>query len=61
MTNFDEEYRVIAVERHRLTIRGVCSGNVLVIKPDPDFPLNEHEYPPGKLISLSDPSAAMSN
>jgi hypothetical protein len=61
MTIFDEEYRVIAVERHRLTVRGVCSGNVLIIKADPDFPINEHEYPLGRLILLSDPSSAASS
>jgi hypothetical protein len=60
MTIFDEEYRVIAVEHRSLTVRGVCSGNVLVIKADPDSPLNEREYPLGKLILLSDPSNATS-
>jgi hypothetical protein len=56
MTIFDEEYRVIAVERHRLTIRGVCTGNVLVINAE--TALSEEEYAPGKLIVLSHPSTA---
>jgi hypothetical protein len=61
MTIFDEQYRVVAVEPESLTIRGVCTGNVLVIKADPDCPLSEHEYPLGKLIHLSDPSCAPSS
>ncbi len=55
---FDEKYRVVAVESHRLTIRGERSGKVLIIiNPDPSTPLSPAEYPPGKLIALSDPSA----
>jgi hypothetical protein len=55
---FDEKYRVVAVESHRLTIRGERSGKVLtIINPDPSTPLSPTEYPPGKLIALSDPSA----
>ena len=59
---FDEKYRVIAVESQRLTIQGVHSGQVLtIINPDPETPLSPAEYPPGKLIALSDPSAAPAN
>ena len=56
---FDEKYRVVAVESQSLTIRGVRSGEVLtIINPDPDTPLTSAEYPPGKLIALSDPSTS---
>ena len=59
---FDEKYRVVAVESQRLTIQGVHSGQVLtIINPDPETPLSAAEYPPGKLIALSDPSAAPVN
>jgi hypothetical protein len=58
MTIFDEKYRVVAVESQRLVICGVLSGNVLIINTDPEFPLTEAAFPPGKLIALSDPSAA---
>lgn len=59
---FGEKYRVLAVESQSLTIRGVCSGAVLtIINPDPDTPLTPAEYPPGKLIALSDPSGAPLN
>ena|ERR1035437_227779 len=59
---FEEKYRVVAVESQRLTIRGVRSGKVLtIVNPDPDTPLTPAEYPPGKLIALSDPSAAPGN
>ena len=61
MNIFDEQYRVVAVESDSLTIRGECSGNVLVIKADPDIPLNQEEFPPGKLILLSDPSRPAAN
>jgi hypothetical protein len=59
---FGEKYRVLAVESQSLTIRGVRSGEVLtIINPDPDTPLTPAEYPPGKLIALSDPSNAPLN
>jgi hypothetical protein len=61
MAIFDEHYRVIAVDSHRLTIRGVCSGHVLVIKTDPQTPLSQEDFPLGKLIALSDPSTARPN
>ncbi len=56
---FDEKYRVIAVEGQSLTIRGVRSGKVLkIVNPDPATPLTADDYPPGKLIALSDPSSS---
>ncbi len=59
---FDEKYRVVTVESHCLTIRGERSGKVLTImNPDPETPLSPTEYPPGKLIALSDPSASPAN
>ena len=59
---FDEKYRVVAVESQSLTIRGVRSGEVLtIINPDPETPLTSAEYPPGKLIALSDPSTSPFN
>ena len=59
---FGEKYRVVAVEDQSLTIRGVRSGEVLtIINPNPEVPLTPDEYPPGKLIALSDPSTAPGN
>jgi hypothetical protein len=59
---FDEKYRVVAVESQCLTIRGVRSGKVLtIVNPNPETPLTPAEYPPGKLIALSDPGAAPGN
>ena len=60
MTMFEEKYRVVAAESHRLIIRGVVSGKVLVINTDPETPLTQGDYPIGKLIVLTDPSAAPS-
>jgi hypothetical protein len=57
MSIFDEKYRVVAVESDRLHVRGVVSGKVLtIVNPEPEIPINEKDYPPGKLIALSDPS-----
>jgi hypothetical protein len=53
---FEEEYRVVAVESQSLTIQGVRSGEVLTIINQTPAPLTEADYPPGKLITLSDPS-----
>jgi len=54
---FEERYRVIAIDEQNLILRGVRSGEVLTIKnADPEHPLTEKEYPPGKLIALNDPS-----
>ena len=56
---FDEKYRVVAVESQSLTIRGIRSGKVLtIVNPDPATPLTADDYPPGKLIALSDPSSS---
>ncbi len=54
---FDEQYRVVAIESDRLVVRGILSGKVLTImNPQPQSPLNQKDFPPGKLIQLSDPS-----
>ncbi len=59
---FDEKYRVVSVQSDCLTIRGIRSGKVLtIVNPDPETPLSPVDYPPGKLIALSDPSAAPLN
>jgi hypothetical protein len=59
---FDQQYRVVAVEGDRLMVRGVVSGEVLtIVNPQPGTPLTAEEYPPGKLIVLSDPSSAPLN
>ena len=54
---FEEQYRVVAVESDRLLVRGILSGEVLtIINPESEIPLTTEEYPPGRLISLTDPS-----
>jgi hypothetical protein len=59
---FEENYRVLAVESQRLTIRGVRSGEVLtIVNPNPETPLSSSEYPPGKLIALHDPGEEPAN
>lgn len=59
---FDEKYRVVAIEGDRLVIRGILSGAVLtIVNPEPETPLTREEYPPGKLIALTDPSQAPPN
>ena len=59
---FDEQYRVVAIESDRLVVRGILSGQVLTImNPEPESPLNQNDFPPGKLIALSDPSAVPLN
>jgi len=59
---FDEEYRVVAVEAGNLTIRGVRSGEVLtIVTHGAEGGFSLAEYPPGKLIALSDPSSAPGN
>jgi hypothetical protein len=57
----DEKYRVVGVDSQRLVIRGLESGEVLVINVDPEMPFAQEDYPPGKLIVLSDPSTATPN
>jgi hypothetical protein len=59
---FDEQYRVVAIEGDRLLIRGILSGDVLtIVNPEPETPLTHEDYPPGKLIALTDPSVAPLN
>jgi hypothetical protein len=59
---FAEQYRVVAVEGDRLVVRGILSGQVLtIINPAPDIPLNQLDFPPGKLIALTDPSTSPPN
>ena len=59
---FDEKYRVVAIQGDQLVIRGVVSGAVLtIVNPEPATPLTIEDYPPGKLIALTDPSAAPLN
>lgn len=52
---FSETYRVVAAESQNLIIQGLRSGEVLTIVPE--TPLKAEQYPPGKLIELSDPSS----
>jgi len=62
MEIFDETYRIIAVESHRLTIRGNVSGEVLtIVNPVPEFPLAQEDFSVGQLIELTDPSASAPN
>jgi hypothetical protein len=54
---FGEAYRVLEVDGQSLTIQGVKSGKVrTILNPNPEDPLSARDYPPGKLIALSDPS-----
>ena len=54
---FDQQYRVVAVEGDRLLVRGVISGEVLtIVNPEPEIPITAADYPPGRLIALTDPS-----
>ena len=55
---FEEKYRVIAVDEQSLVLRGERSGEVLTVtNADSETVLSEEDYPLGKLIALSDPSA----
>lgn len=59
---FDEQYRVVAIESDRLVVRGILSGEVLtIVNPEPASPLSKKDFPPGKLIALSDPSTVPLN
>ena len=59
---FNEEYRVVAVEAERLTVKGIITGTVLtIVNSDPAMPLSAEQYPLGKLVALSDPSASVPN
>lgn len=61
-TIFEQQYRVVAVAADRLQVRGLLTGEVLtILNPEPDCPLREEDYPPGKLIVLADPSTAPAN
>jgi len=54
---FEEQYRVVAIQNDRLLVRGILSGEVLtIINSEPETPLTPQDYPPGKLIALTDPS-----
>jgi hypothetical protein len=59
MRIFDEEYKVVAVESQSLVIRGVLSGNVLIINTEPESP--REAFPVGQLIALSDPASRAPN
>src|SRR5205814_4833011 len=55
-------YVMVAVEAERLIIKGIVTGTVLtIINSDPATPLTAEQYPLGKLIALSDPSASAPN
>jgi hypothetical protein len=59
---FEENYRVVAVDHDHLVVRGVHSGQLLtILNPQPGEPLTPDEFPPGKLIALSDPTTAPVN
>jgi len=59
---FDEQYRVVAIEGDCLLIRRILSGEVLaIVNPEPETPLTQDDYPLGKLIALTDPSATPLN
>ena len=61
-TIFEQQYRVVAVMPDRLQVRGILNGELLtILNPEPDCPLKEGDFPPGKLISLTDPSIAPAN
>ena len=54
---FTERYRVVAVDAHSLVLKGVRSGEVVTIQnADPTTPFTQQDYPPGKLIAITDPA-----
>ena len=62
MAIFDETYRVVAVESHRLTIQGILSGEIMtIVSTPPGTPLTPEDYPLGQLITLTDPSTELPN
>jgi len=62
MAIFDETYRVVAVESHRLTIQGNLSGKIMtIVSTIPEAPLRQEDYPVGQLIELRDPSIGLKN
>jgi hypothetical protein len=59
---FSQRYRVVAVDERNLVLKGVHSGEVVtIVSADPATPFSQDEYPPGKLIALSDPSQGTAN
>jgi hypothetical protein len=59
---FGQKYRVVAVEGDRLLLRGILNGEVLtIINNELEAPLTAEDYPPGKLIVLTDPSTTPAN
>jgi len=59
---FEEQYRVIGIEGDYLLIRGILSGRVLtIVNPQPEIPLRSEDFPPGKLVTLTDPSTELPN
>jgi hypothetical protein len=58
---FGEEYRVLAVEAERLTIKGTMTGTVLTIVNSAGIPLTPEEYPVGQLLILTDPASSAPN
>lgn len=53
---FEEIYRVVAVESQSLTIEGVRSREVLIIRNEnEEIPWTTEEFPLGTLLQLSDP------
>jgi len=59
---FEEQYRVVAIQNDRLLVRGIISGEVLtIINSEPETPLTQENYPPGRLIALTDPSTTPLN
>lgn len=54
---FGQQYRVVAVEGDHLLVRGILSGEILrIVNTQPEVPFTQENYPPGKLIALTDPS-----
>jgi len=54
--------QVVAVEAERLTVKGIITGTVLtIVNSNPAMPLSAEQYPLGKLVALSDPSASAPN
>jgi hypothetical protein len=59
---FDEQYRVVSVSGDTLVIKGILSDRILTItNSDPTTPIKPEQFPPGKLIALTDPSAETRN
>lgn len=53
---------MVSVAPDRLQVRGILSGELLtILNPEPECPLSEEDFPPGKLIALTDPSTTPTN